>query len=102
MKIQPFGERITVRVIAQEETTEGGLIVAVSKEKSNKGIVEAIGGDVKDYIKVGDAVVFNLGAGTSYSDGTTDYKVLNIRDVLGKIVEWSIVGYIICFYIFAV
>ena len=87
MKIQPFGERITVRVLAQEETTESGLIVATSKEKSNKGIVEAIGEEVKDYIKVGDTVVFNLGAGTSYSDGTGDYKVLNVRDVLGKVIN---------------
>lgn len=87
MKIQPFGERITVRIIAQEETTESGLIVAISKEKSNKGIVEAIGDEVKDYIKIGDTVVFNLGAGTSYFDGTGDYKVLNVRDVLGKVVD---------------
>ena len=87
MKIQPFGERITVKVIAQEETTESGLIVATSKEKSNKGIVEAIGEEVKDYIKVGDTVIFNLGAGTSYSDGTGDYKVLNVRDVLGKVIN---------------
>lgn len=87
MKIQPFGERITVKVLAQEETTESGLIVATSKEKSNKGIVEAIGEEVKDYIKVGDKIVFNLGAGTSYSDGTGDYKVLNVKDVLGKVLN---------------
>ena len=87
MKIQPFGERITVKIIAQEETTEGGLIVATSKEKSNKGIVEAIGEEVKDYIKVGDTVIFNVGAGTSYSDGSGDYKVLNIREILGKVIN---------------
>ena len=86
MKIQPFGERITIKVIAQEETTESGLIVATSKEKSNKGIVEALGEEVKDYIKVGDTVIFTPNAGTSYSDGSGDYKILNVREVLGKVV----------------
>ena len=87
MKIQPFGERITIKIIAQEETTESGLIVATSKEKSNKGIVEALGEEVKDYIKVGDIVMFPPNAGTSYSDGSGDYKVLNIREVIGKVVN---------------
>lgn len=87
MKIQPFGERITVKLLVQEETTESGLIITASKSKSNKGIVEAIGEEVKDYIKVGDTVVFNTGVGTSYSDGTGDYKVLNVRDVLGKVLN---------------
>ena len=86
MKIQPFGERIVVKVVAQEETTEGGLIVATSKEKSNKGIVEAIGEEVKDYIKIGDVILFNLSTGTSYSDSSGDYKILNIKDVLGKLI----------------
>lgn len=85
MKIQPFGERITVEIIAQEEITESGLIMAIAKEKSNKGLVKAIGEDVKDYIKVGDVVIFNFGAGTSYSDGNADYKILNVKDVLGKV-----------------
>ena len=87
MKIQPFGERITVKVIAQEEITESGLIVATSKEKSNKGIVEALGEEVKDYIKVGDVVIFNHNAGTSYSDGSGDYKVINAREVIGKVIS---------------
>jgi len=87
MKIQPFGERITVKVIVQEETTESGLIVATSKEKSNKGIVEALGEEVKDYIKIGDTVIFNPSAGTSYSDSFGDYKILSIREVLGKVIS---------------
>ena len=87
MKIQPFGERITIKIIAQEETTKSGLIVATSKEKSNKGIVEALGEEVKDYIKVGDTVMFPPNVGTSYSDGSGDYKVLNVREVIGKVVN---------------
>lgn len=86
MKIQPFGERVTVKVLAEEEITDSGLIVAVSKEKSNKGIVEALGEEVKSYINIGDKVIFNFGSGVSYSDSSGDYKILNTKDILGKII----------------
>lgn len=86
MKIQPFGEKVAIKILKQEEVTESGLIMSVSSSKSNKGIVEAIGDEVKDYIHVGDIVIFNLGSGVSYTDGNEDYKILNIRDILGKIV----------------
>ena len=87
MKIQPFGERITIKVIKEDEVTLGGLITVVSNESSNKGKVEALGEEVKDYIKVGDVVMFPPNAGTSYSDGSGDYKVLNVREVIGKVVN---------------
>lgn len=87
MKIQPFGEKVAIKVLKQEEVTESGLIVSSSSNKSNRGIVEALGEEVKDYIKVGDIVIFNLGSGVSYTDGNEDYKILNVRDILGKIVE---------------
>lgn len=87
MKIQPFGERVTIKVIQDEEVTLGGLVTITSKEKSNKGIVTALGEEVKDYIKVGDTIVFNQGAGVSYTDGSDDYKVLNVRDILGRIIK---------------
>jgi chaperonin GroES len=87
MKFQPFGERVVVRILQLEEVTESGLVITSSKGLSNKGIVEAIGEEIKDYIKVGDTVIFNKGAGTSYSNNSEDYKVLHIRDILGKIIE---------------
>ena len=88
MKFQPFGERIVVKVLAIDEVTESGLIVTTkSKEHSNRGLVEAIGEEVKDYIKTGDTVIFNKGAGTMYTSNSDDFRILSIRDVLGKITE---------------
>ena len=88
MKFQPFGERVVVRLLALNEVTESGLIVnTLSKEYSNRGVIEVLGEEVKDYIKTGDTIIFNKGAGVSYSNNSEDYKILNVRDILGKITE---------------
>ena len=87
MKIQPFGEKVAVKVIKEEEINLGGLITVISNEASNKGEIVAIGAEVADYIHVGDTVVYNKGAGVSYTDGEDDYKILNVRDILGKVIK---------------
>ena len=85
MEIQPFGERIVIQVIAEEEKV-GSLIVATSKEKSNKGKIIAVGDEVKGNLEVGDTVLFSLGTGTSYTAGNEDYKIINVKDILGKVI----------------
>ena len=87
MKIQPFGEKVAVKVIKEEEINLGGLITVISNEASNKGEIIAMGAEVADYIRVGDTVVFNKSTGVSYTDGEDDYKILNVRDILGKVIE---------------
>lgn len=87
VQIQPFGDRVAIEVIAPEQVI-GGLVIPSSKEKSNKGVVVAVGdGENLGSIKVGDLVVFQLGTGLDYTTGENRYKVLNIRDIVGKIVE---------------
>lgn len=89
VQIQPFGDRVTVEVISPEQII-GGLVVPSSKDKSNKGLVVAVGdGENLGNIAVGDTVVFQLGTGLNYTAGEKDYKVLNIRDIVGKIIEES-------------
>ena len=93
--LQPFGERVLVRVLAQEETTASGLLVKpTDKNNSNRGIVEAVGegtvlqdGSVLPLnIKVGDTVVFNP-VGTKIYDENEMYLVLHSRDILGKLIK---------------
>lgn len=85
--IQPFGNRVAVEIINPEQTL-GGLVIPTSKERSNRGIVVAVGdGDEVKNIKVGDTVIFQLGTGLDYVTKDRDYKVLNVRDIVGKIVE---------------
>lgn len=87
VEIQPFGDRVVIEVLTPEEIV-GGLVVPTSKDKSNKGLVVAVGdGEDTKGINEGDIVLFQLGTGLNYSTETTDYKVLNVRDIIGKIVE---------------
>ena len=85
-KIQPFGDRVVVEVLTPEQVV-GGLVIPTSKEKSNKGLVIAVG-DGKDVqsVKVNDVVIFTLGAGLNYTTDEKDYKILGIRDIVGKVV----------------
>ena len=88
MKIQPFGERVAVQVIPVKEVTKGGLIIeTVSKDNSNRGVIVALGEGAPECFKVGDKVVFNKGAGLTYTDGSEDFRVVSTKDVLCKIVE---------------
>lgn len=87
MKIQPFGDRVVIKLLVQEENI-GGLIVPVSKEKTNRGAVVAVGdGEEVSKIALGDVILFQLGTGLNYSTEKDDYKVLNARDIVGKVIE---------------
>lgn len=87
MKIQPFGDRVVIKLLVQEENI-GGLIVPVSKEQTNRGVVVAVGdGEEVSKIVVGDVILFQLGTGLNYSTEKDDYKVLNARDIVGRIIE---------------
>ena len=94
--IQPFGDKVLVKILMPEETVAGGLLVApVSKEKSNKGLVAAVGegvtlpdGSVRPLcVKVGDTVLFTQNAGINFSTGKEDYKVISAKDILGKFID---------------
>lgn len=87
VQIQPFGDRVVLEILTPEEVV-GGLIVPTSKDKSNKGLVVAVGdGENTKGINKGDLVLFQVGSGLSYSTETQDYRVINVRDIIGKIVE---------------
>ena len=87
MKIEPFGERVAIKVLPVEETTESGLIMASSKSSSTRGEIVALGTEVKEYFHLGDKIIFSQGAGVNYTDGTDDYKIINTKDVVCKILE---------------
>lgn len=87
MKIQPFGERVAIQIIPIEEITDSGLVLSVSKDKSDRGLVVSLGEATPECIKIGDKVIFNKNTGLSYTDGKEDYKVINAKDILCKIIE---------------
>ena len=87
IKIQPFGDRVAVEILSPEQIV-GGLYVPTDKNKSNKGLVVAVGdGKEVGSIKVGDVVIFTLNSGLKYTSEDKDYRVLGVRDIVGKVVE---------------
>ena len=87
MKIEPFGERVAIKILPIEEKTESGLIMASSKSNSNRGEIVAIGEDAKEYFMIGDKIIFIQNAGVPYTNGTEDFKVIGTKDVVCKIIE---------------
>lgn len=87
VRIEPFGDRVVVEILTPEEVV-GGLVVPTSKEKSNKGLVVAVGdGKEVQSIKEGEIVLFTVGTGINYTTETTDFKILNVRDIVAKLKE---------------
>lgn len=94
--IQPFGDKVLVKILVPDEEVAGGLLVApVSKEKSNKGLVIAVGegialqdGTVRPLqVKPGDVVLFTHTSGINFATGNADYKIIAAKDILGKFIK---------------
>jgi len=95
MKITPLHDRVVVKRNAEEETSKGGIILtAASKEKSNEGVVVAVGpGKLLDNgqlsklsVKVGDKVVFGRYADSNtVEDGDDELIIMREDDIFGVV-----------------
>lgn len=92
--LKPLGNRVIIERKEQEQTTKSGIVLTDSaKEKSNEGIVVAVGtGRVLDNgekvapeVKEGDRVVFQEYAGSEVKHGDETYLILNVEDLLAII-----------------
>ncbi|KAK2146825.1 hypothetical protein LSH36_583g02097 [Paralvinella palmiformis] len=87
MIVTPIGDRVVVKAELEETKTKGGIIIPeTAKEKTQIGLVTAIGDDVdKAKVAVGNRVLFDKYAGTQIKIDNKDHLVLNISDVLAKV-----------------
>ena len=68
-----------------EEKTAGGIFIPqTAQEKTQIAVVEAIGDDVKT-VKVGEKILHDKYAGTTFKQDGEEYLILNIKDVLAVI-----------------
>jgi chaperonin GroES len=80
---QPLGDRVFVTYTEEMERTAGGIYVPeTAKEKPQRGLVQAIGKDVKN-LKVGDQVLFDKYSGSKLRIEDEDCLILKEEDVLG-------------------
>ncbi|MCI2948595.1 chaperonin GroES [Staphylococcus caledonicus] len=92
--LKPLGNRVIIERKEQEQTTKSGIVLTDSaKEKSNEGVVVAIGSGrlldngekVAPEVKEGDTVVFQEYAGTEVKRGDETHLILNADDLLAII-----------------
>ena len=87
MKITPLGDRVLLSLEKTEEKTKGGLFIPeTAQEKTQTGVVKAVGDD-KDAIKVkpGDRVMYDKYAGTSIKIDDVDHLVIKMEDIIAVV-----------------
>lgn len=88
MRMKPLDDRVLVKVLEAQETTEGGIIIPdTAKEKPVIGEVIEVGTDedLRELIKVGYKVVFAKYGGDDITIGSDEFKVIPRTDILGII-----------------
>jgi chaperonin GroES len=95
MNLQPFGDRLIVEVIEEDETTGSGIVLPdTAKEKPQRGRVLAVGPGARNTdtgerismdVAEGDEVVFSKYGGTEFRLGVDEVLILRESDVLAKV-----------------
>ena len=85
MKFKPLKDRVFVKYSEEAEKTAGGIYIPESaKEKPQKGVIEAVGSEVKE-IKVGDTILFDKYSGSKINIDNNEYLIIKEEDILGII-----------------
>ena len=90
MKIKPLADRVVIKLVEEEETTKGGLILSGSaKEKPSVAEVISVGPggmvdgkEVTMTVKPGDKVITSQYAGTKVTLEDVEYVVVRQNDIL--------------------
>ena len=86
MTIKPLADKVLLKALEAEETTESGLILAASaQEKPEISEVIAVGPGTEDdpmTVSVGDKVIVGKYTGTQVKFDGVDYTIVSVRDIL--------------------
>jgi chaperonin GroES len=84
MKVKPLSDRVLVKIKESESKTAGGIIIPqTAQEKTQTGVVIAVGTDM-DVIKVkeGDEVMYDKYAGTQIKIDGVEHLIVKMADIL--------------------
>ncbi len=93
-KLVPFGDKIVLRPIVQEEVLSSGIVIPdTAREKPNQGEVVSVGPGRKDEagklipmeIAAGDRVLYAKYTGQEIKVENDEYIVLKETDILCKV-----------------
>ncbi|OEH85212.1 co-chaperone GroES [Desulfuribacillus stibiiarsenatis] len=88
--LRPLGDRVIIKVVAQEEKTASGIVLPESaKEKPQQGEIVAVGNGrfedgkrVELDVKAGDQVIYSKYAGTEVKHNGQEFLILRESDIL--------------------
>ncbi|KNZ40531.1 co-chaperone GroES [Acetobacterium bakii] len=90
MSLRPLGDKVVIKVKAEEVTTLGGIVLPGSaQEKPQQGKVIAVGtGEIIDGkkvpldVKVDDEVIYAKYSGSEVKIGEEEYLIIRQADIL--------------------
>ena len=87
MKVKPLGDRVLVKMEKVEEKTSGGIFIPqTAQEKTQTGVVMAIGDDEEAItVKKGDKIMYDKYAGTTITIEGVDHLLMKMPDILAVI-----------------
>ena len=86
MKVKPLGDRVLVKLQYAEEKTAGGIIIPdTAPEKTQQGVVLAVGDDESIKVKVKDKVMYDKYAGTTVKVDGEEQLILKFADIIAKV-----------------
>ncbi len=86
MKIKPLGDRILVKMVEMETKTAGGIFIPqTAQEKTQEGIVVAVGEDEAIKVKANDHIIYDKYAGTTIKVSGEEQLIIKNADILAKL-----------------
>jgi chaperonin GroES len=86
MKIKPLGERVLVKMVEGETKTAGGIYIPqTAQEKTQEGVVVAVGDDESIKVKAKDRVLYDKYAGSTIKIDGEEQLIVKMSDILAVI-----------------
>lgn len=83
MTIKPLGDRVLVKVEEADQKTAGGIYIPdTAQEKTQNGVVLAVGDDEEIKVKVDDKIIYDKYAGTTVKVNDDEQLILKAADIL--------------------
>jgi chaperonin GroES len=87
MNVKPLADRVMVKLEKTESKTAGGIIIPdTAQEKTQAGIVVAVGDDTEVIkVKPGQKVMYDKYAGTQIKIDNEEHLILKMQDIIAVI-----------------
>jgi chaperonin GroES len=86
MKIKPLSDRVLVKMIEGETKTAGGIFIPqTAQEKTQEGMVIAVGDDESINVKAKDRVLYDKYAGSTIKVDGEEQLIVKMADILAVI-----------------